>query len=99
MKDNEGLSTAEVNLRGFAIEVARYWPRRGKCWLEQLADVCDKDVVFVCGDAHVESFSELLTRNAINSKVLARHIGVTKDDDEFSKRVLVYLEAHPELRN
>jgi hypothetical protein len=99
MNNDEGLSNDEVNDRGFAIEVAKYWPLREQFWLGELDDVIDKDVIFICGDVHIESFQELLKRNGIDSGVLVRHIGVTQSEDEFWNRVTAYLEAHPELRD
>src|SRR5215813_7512570 len=42
-----GLSNAEINNRGFATEVAKYWPLRERYWLDQLGDVLDKEVIFV----------------------------------------------------
>jgi hypothetical protein len=97
MEDDEGLSNEEINDRGFAIEVSKYWPRREQFWLHQLSDVLDKNLIFVCGDAHIESFRELLKRNDVDSIVVERHIGVTQNDDEFWNRVTSYLRAHPDL--
>jgi hypothetical protein len=99
MRNDENLSNDECSDRGFAIEIARYWPLRERYWLDQLGDVKDKDVVFVCGDAHVESFRELLNRDGINSTIVARHIGVTSSDDAFWDRVKRYLASHPELHS
>lgn len=98
MNNEEGLSNEQINSRGFAIEVARYWPLREQYWLDQLCDVVEKDVVFVCGDAHVESFRELLAKNSIDSTVTARRIGVIESDDVWWQDVNAYLESHPELR-
>jgi len=97
MHDAENRSNSEINDRGFAIEVARYWPIREKYWLDQLDDVKQQDLVFVCGDAHIESFGELLIRNSIGSTIVGRHFGVTQRDDEWWNRTRSYLEAHPEL--
>jgi hypothetical protein len=99
MHNTENLSNAEVNDRGFAIEVAKYWPVREKFWLDQLDDVKHRDLVFVCGDAHIDSFRELLKRNHIDSTVVAQHVGVTPSDDDWWNRTRKYLEVHPELRD
>lgn len=98
LEGTEGLSNAEVNDRGFAIEIAKHWPLREKFWLDQLGDMHDMDIIFVCGDAHVDSFRELLKQNGIKSTIVSRHVGVTQSDDEFWNRVMLFLEAHPELR-
>ena len=96
--DGNGLSNAEINNRGFATEVAKYWPLREKFWLDQLGDVLDKSVIFICGDAHLESFQQLVAGKAIESQIIARHIGVNQSDDAFWGRVLAYVSAHPELK-
>ncbi len=95
--DGNGLSNAEINDRGFATEVAKYWPLREAFWLDQLRDVLEREVVFVCGDAHIESFREVLKRNKVDSDVLHRGIGVSRRDAEFWATVMKYLAAHPEL--
>ena len=46
MSDITGLSNAEVNNRGFAVEVAKYWPLREQFWLDQLSDARDDDIIF-----------------------------------------------------
>jgi hypothetical protein len=95
--DGNGLSNAEINDCGFATEVAKYWPLREAFWLGELRDVLDKEVVFVCGDGHIESFRELLKRNKVDSDVLHQGIGVSQRDAEFWRGVIRYLQAHPEL--
>lgn len=94
---DEELPNAEMNDRGFATEVAKYWPIREQFWLDQLRDVLEKDAIFVCGDAHIESLGRLLDRNTIRWEIVERQIGVTQADKEWWRRVTAYLEAHPEL--
>jgi hypothetical protein len=96
-EDGNGLSNSEINSRGFAIEVANYWPLREAYWLQQMTDVLDKDVIFVCGDAHIESFCELLKRKGVEPQVLHQGIGVSQRDAEFWGGVMRYLKEHPEL--
>src|SRR5205807_1472182 len=47
LNNNEGLSNAEVNNRGFAIEIAKYWPLREQFWLDRLSDIKNRDLLFV----------------------------------------------------
>lgn len=97
MHDTKNLSNDEINDLAFAIEVARFWPLREDFWLSQLEDVKNQDLVFVCGEAHIDSFMELLSGSRIDSSVVARGIGVTKRDDEWWNRIVSYLAMHPEL--
>lgn len=97
MNSEERLSDVEVSDRAFAVEVAKYWPLREQYWLDQLSDVLDKDVIFVCGDSHVESFTALLVERSIDFSVVARRVGATRSDDDWWNRVKSYLASHPEL--
>jgi len=92
------LDNEEAESRAFSIEITKYWPLREKYWLEQLVDVADREVIFVCGDAHLESFGALLAEIGIESAVFARRIGLNQGDDAFWSRIMAYLAAHPELR-
>jgi hypothetical protein len=93
----KNLSSVELSLRASAVEVAKYWPLRERFWLDQLSDMHKKQVIFVCGDAHVETFRELLKNHKIESTVEARHIGVTPYDDTRSAEIGLYLKSHPEV--
>jgi SpoVK/Ycf46/Vps4 family AAA+-type ATPase len=93
----KNLSSVELSLRASAVEVAKYWPLRERFWLDQLSDMHGKDIVFVCGDAHIETFRELLKKTNIESTVEARHIGVTTYDDIRSAEIGLYLKRHPEV--
>lgn len=98
MADQDGLSNEQIETIAFATEVAKYWPLREKFWLDQLGDVLDKRVIFICGDAHLESFQQLVAGKAVESQIIARHIGVNQSDDAFWGHVLAYGSAHPELK-
>jgi hypothetical protein len=98
MADQDGLTNEQTETIAFATEVAKYWPLREKFWLDQLGDVLDQSVIFICGDAHLESFQQLVAGKAIESQIIARHIGVNQSDDAFWGRVLAYVSAHPELK-
>lgn len=97
LTSGEDLSNEEINLRGFATEIVRHWPSREKFWLDQLGDACRKTVIFVCGDAHVESFRALLKQHDIDSSIVKRHIGVTEYDDKFSDAIQTYIQRRPDL--
>lgn len=64
MGDCDGLSSAEISDRGFAIEVLRYWPLRERFWLDSIADAKKREVVFICGDANIVSFQNLLNHKS-----------------------------------
>jgi hypothetical protein len=99
MHDDQGLSNEEIHLKARAIELGRYFPIRERFWLGRLDGCRDHDVIFVCGDAHVESFTALLEREGIQHRIVERGIGVSEADHEDFCRIVAYLTAHPELRN
>jgi hypothetical protein len=43
---------------------------REKIWLENIVNFDSYPMLFICGSMHVQSFSELLKKNGINSKIL-----------------------------
>jgi len=88
----------DYNARAYAEEMVKYWPRRERFWAEKLKEAQDRDVVFVCGDAHVESFRKVLDKNHMSSTVHSRRIGINQADDDSLSGIQAYIEAHPELR-
>lgn len=97
LKGGQQMSNEELNLQAYATEVYRHWPAREKFWLNELAIVSKKVIIFICGDGHVDSFQSLLKRNGIESNVVKRGIGLTNYDVEFSKKLHLYIDSHPEL--
>jgi hypothetical protein len=53
----------------------------------------------VCGNAHIEGFTDLLNKNAIPSRIVDRGIGGNEEDKNQLEIALDYLRRHPELRN
>jgi hypothetical protein len=82
--------------RAGAIEIALYLPMRERRWLECLADVLAENVVFVCGQAHIESFARLLQSYGVDFTVVAERIGVNAEDDRLVALARAYLAAHPD---
>ena len=97
--DGWNLSSDEIDAKAGAIEIARYFPLRERFWLEKLADRANSEVIFVCGDAHVEGFVGLLKAKGIACRVCARGIGLNDEDRHVFGSALKYLEQHPEIRN
>jgi hypothetical protein len=93
------LSSAEIEAKAGAIEIARYFPLRERFWFERLADRAGSEVVFVCGDAHVEGFVDVLKAERIASRVFDRGIGLNDEDRYVFGNAMKYLEQHPEIRN
>ncbi|MGH9436025.1 MAG: hypothetical protein ACRD06_08505 [Terriglobia bacterium] len=94
---SEGLSADEIDVKSYAVQIACYFPVREEFWLKQLGDISRKDVIFVCGENHVESFRELLERAGIPSEILQRGIGVMDGDDGGYGEAKEYLKNHPEI--
>jgi hypothetical protein len=82
--------------RAGAIERVMYFPVRERYWLECLADVLAQDDLFICGQAHIESFSQLLRSEGVEVTILAERIGVNAEDDRLMALARDYLEVHPD---
>ena len=84
-----------------AVEIGRYFPIRERFWLDCLgAKTCQEEqVVFICGDLHIESgsFASLLEEKNVPYKVLERRLGVAEDESYYL--ALAYLRLHPEILN
>lgn len=57
------------------------------------------DLIFVCGDGHVETFTALLSEKGIPFEVVERGIGVNENDDAEMAAGWQYLREHPEIVN
>jgi hypothetical protein len=93
-----GMSSDEIHLRARATEMGRYFPVRERFWLDQLGERWKRDGVFICGNAHIEGFTELLKARGIPFRIVERGIGVTPEEKEDWERIVEYLKAHPELK-
>ena len=98
LRDQTGMSDDEIKLRGLAIEIARYFPIRERFWFDHLPAHRGRDGSFICGDAHVDSFGALLTREGVEACAMIRGLGLDERDRDHY-RALEYLANHPELRN
>jgi len=82
--------------RAGAIEMAVYFPMRERYWFQCLSDVLSQDVLFICGQAHIASFSQLLKSEKVDVTVAVERIGVNAEDDHLMTLARDYLVAHPE---
>ncbi len=69
---------------------------RERYWLDSSADVLAEDVLFVCGQAHVESFANLLRSQGVEVTMVAERIGVNGEDDRLIALAQEYLGVHPD---
>jgi hypothetical protein len=97
--NNGCLSLSEIKVQAQAILTARYSPIRERFWFDRLGELRGRDGVFVCGDAHVESFARFLGANQIATNVVARGIGFVPGEGEETRETMKYLSEHPELAN
>jgi len=76
---SEPVSQSECHLLSRGLEIVKDIPVREQYWVNQLKQFLGKDIIFVCGDSHVESFAELLDSQTIPSTVVKREIGMTPE--------------------
>jgi hypothetical protein len=75
----ERVPDSERDLLSRGLEIVFDIPLREQYWVDQLKSFLDKDIVFVCGDSHIESFAQLLGSQKILSRVVKRKIGMTPE--------------------
>jgi hypothetical protein len=56
--------------------VAHQHPIRERCWIEAITKYLDNEILFVCGDIHIYTFSRALEQLKVRSKIVAQGIGV-----------------------
>ena len=93
---SEPLPDSEHDLLCRGLEIIFDIPIREQYWLNQLKPFLEKDIIFVCGDAHVESLGELLASKNILSNVIKRKIGMTPELIQQSDSELQYAKTNRE---
>ena len=94
---NWNISNEEAQAKAWALSIGKYFERRERFWLQKIADIKDKRVIFVCGDAHVDTFGRLLEAGGWEVNIAARGIGITDDDQRRVAAGLQYLKDHPDV--
>jgi hypothetical protein len=97
--DDWNISNDEARRKSWALDIGKYFERREHFWLGKIVDLKEKTVVFVCGDAHVDTFGQLLKAADWQVHVAARGIGITDEDRRNVAEGLQYLKEHPEILN
>ena len=84
--------SSDLELLPAALEVVKDFPIRESYWLQQLHNVLGQDVVFICGDYHVDTFGKRLQDNGVPSQVVERQIGLSAGLIERTERIRAYIE-------
>lgn len=63
-------------------------------WLDHLKPFAGKEIIFVCGDSHIESFAGFLGSQGIPSTVVKREIGMTAELKKQADSELQYAKMH-----
>jgi hypothetical protein len=93
------ISNDEARRKSWALDIGKYFERREHFWLDKIAGLKEKTVVFVCGDAHVDTFGNRLKAAGWQVHVAAREIGITNEDRRNVAEGLQYLKEHPQILN
>jgi hypothetical protein len=96
--DDWNISNDEARRKSWALDIGKYFEVRERFWLDKIADLKEKTVVFVCGDAHVDTFTKQLKAKGWDVHVAARGVGgITDEDQRNIAEGLQYLKEHPEI--
>jgi len=69
-------------------------PLREQYWLNELKPVLQKDIIFVCGDSHIDSFVELMDSQKFVSRVIKRKIGMTPELIQQSDEQILFAKTN-----
>jgi hypothetical protein len=96
--DDWNISNDEARRKSWALDIGKYFEVREHFWLDKIADLKEKAVIFVCGDAHIDTFARLLRSDGWEVHVAARGVGgITDEDLRNIAEGLQYLKEHPEI--
>jgi hypothetical protein len=90
----ERIPYSDRALLSSVLEIAKDFPLRENYWLRELRDFRQEDVVFICGDSHVETFAERLGKEKISYKIVKRRIGMTPELIKESDKEMEYLKSN-----
>jgi len=99
MSNDNTLSDSEARVKAYAMERARYFPVREEFWLDLLNGDLDREVIFVCGHGHIDSFTRLLGDKHKPHKVTQGDVALPPNDRQHVVDTARYLSDHPELEN
>ena len=94
---NRNISNEEAQAKAWALSLGKYFERRERFWLKEIADLWEETFIFICGDAHVDTFGKLLEAEGWQVHIAARGIGITDENRRNIADGLRYLEDHPEI--
>ena len=58
----------------------KYFPIRENYWFKKIEPYINENILFVCGQSHIESFSVLLKKNKIDCEILSQNWGNKPED-------------------
>lgn len=96
--DDWNISNDKARRKSWALDIGKYFEVRERFWIDKISDLKEKTVVFVCGDAHVETFTKLLEAKGWEVHLAARGVGgIPEEDQRNIAEGLRYLKEHPEI--
>lgn len=74
----------EILKIAYAHEIAHQFSIREMFWIEELKKSQANEILFVCGDIHLDTFPRLLGNCGIDSKIERRSIGISGSEIEYA---------------
>lgn len=93
----DSIEHSELQCLKFALEIYKDFPLREQHWLNRLKDSFCKEVIFVCGDGHIETFGRRLTEQGVSTTIVKREIGVPTGLSTLMRGAMEYLKNRKEL--
>lgn len=67
--------------------VAHQFPIRERFWFDKINEHLDRDILLICGDAHIDTFPSVLNEKGVGYAVIKRGIGMPNADFIESKGI------------
>ena len=96
-QENQDISDHDCEVRATAIETAREFGKREDYWLKSIEGRNLSKVIFVCGAAHIDGLRKRLSERGVQSEVIVRAIGITREQQELIAEAELLLKEDPNI--
>jgi hypothetical protein len=95
-KNRDTQTWDEAVANAWAICAGKYFVIRERMWIERIKDAVEQDLIFVCGEMHLNTFPMTLQNAGLKSEIAARGIGVTPEQQALADAAFGFLAEHPD---
>ena len=95
-KNRDTQTWDEAVANAWAICAGKYFVIRERMWIERIKHEVEQDLIFVCGEMHLNTFPTTLQNAGLKSEIMERGIGVTREKQALADAAFRFLAEHPD---